>query len=249
MDREEGTNQSQVRGGVASVSEVVECKRGRDPRRAAPTGGLRKIARRRGDRGRVGPHALCPDRPAPPCASPPALPPRASSCSTSPARRGPARGQEELGREEHSVGPGARRALGAGEPRRCAASVARRRGRGGEPGGQSAEVADPGSPSSGCCAGAASFLPDSGGGLELARGRVGGVLEGVRRTHSAPLSPSVFPELWEVLGSGPNRKEARRDLVPGRMCPKGKGPAGYFCQPLWIDAALFTVVQHCLPNR
>lgn len=150
MGREEGTNQSQVPGGEASVSGAVECKRGQDPRRAAPT---RVSARSRAGVGTaaewVPTHST---RTRAPCASPPALPPRASSCSTSLARRGPARGPEERGREEHSVGPGARRALGEGEPRRGAASVAGRGGRGGEQGGQSSGVADPGSPSSGRCA-------------------------------------------------------------------------------------------------
>lgn len=42
-----------------------------------------------------------------------------------------------------------------------------------------------------------------------------------------PLLLLVFHELPESLEVEPRRKEARRDIVPGRMRPKGKGRAGY----------------------
>lgn len=107
MSREEGTNQSQVRGGVASVSEAVVCKRGQDPRRAAPTG---VSARPRAGVGTAA--GWVPTHSAPtraPSASPPALPPRASPCSTSPARSGCGAGGARAGgalrRPGSSAGP------------------------------------------------------------------------------------------------------------------------------------------------
>lgn len=196
-------------------------------------GGHGESARRRGDGGPGWSLAL----PAPraPSASP--SPSRPRLCAPPPApppRRGPAGGREIGGREERSVGPGARPALGAWEPRRGAA-------RPGEEGAEVSGLGDspgledrPGSPCS-------RILPPGLGG-RLA-GQVGGGRGAERRPWHPfrPLLPAVLPEPRGSPQVGPSRKEARRDLVPGRMCPKGKGPAGYFYPSLWVDAALF----HC----
>lgn len=246
MGREEGTNQSPVWSGVAGVSEAVECGRGLDSPRAASTGGLRRSARRRGDGGPGWSPPLPSRAPRAPRASPPAQPRRASPCSSSPARSGWGAGASRAGGA--LLGPGARRALGAWEPRRGAA----------RPGEEGAEVSELGeSPVVAECGvavlrapGAASFLRDSAGAqLPGGRGAEGRPSQPIPPPPPPCVVPLVLPEPRGSPQVGPCRKEARRDLVPGRTCPKGKGPAGYFYQSLWIDAALFSVRKRCLANR
>lgn len=185
--------------------------------------------------------------PGPPCAPRPQrvtvpLPPpplRSSPCSSSPARSGWGAGDRRAG--EALRRPGSSPALGAWEPWRGAA-------RPGEEGaevsglGDSPRLADPGSPCS-------RILSPGLGGRRA--GQVGGG-RGVEGRPWYPFRPLLLAVLPEPRGSPqvrPSRKEARRDLVPGRMCPKGKGPAGYFYQSLWVDAALCTVWKRCLANR
>lgn len=139
-----------------------------------------------------------------------------------------------LRRPGSSAGPGRVGAVA----RRC---EGRRGGRGGEPAG--------GRPEAGGSSGV-SVKPHPSSGTRRAPSWPGGRGAEGRPWHPfRPLLHAVLPEPRGSPQVRPSRKEARRDLVPGRMCPKGKGPAGYFYQSLWVDAALFTVRKRCLANR
>lgn len=225
MGREEGTNQSPVWSGVAGVSEAVECGRGLDSPRAASTGGLRRSARRRGDGGPGWSPPLPSRAPRAPRASPPAQPRRASPCSSSPARSGWGAGASRAGGA--LLGPGARRALGAWEPRRGAA----------RPGEEGAEVSELGeSPVVAECGvavlrapGAASFLRDSAG-AQLPGGR------GAEGRPSQPIPPPPHPASspWssrspgEVPRSGPAERRPGETLSQVGRARKAKDPQATF---------------------